>query len=55
MSFDERIEGLKAQHRDLEFALEEETNRPSPDTVAIAEMKKQKLRIKDEIAQLAGH
>jgi len=52
MSLEERIEGLKAQHRDLETALEQEHGRPSPDAVVIAEMKKQKLRIKDEIAEL---
>ena len=36
----------------LETALDEEFNRPLPDDIQIASLKKQKLRIKDEIASL---
>lgn len=50
---DERIEALKAQHSDLESQIEEELGRPMPDDSLIGNLKKQKLRIKDEIAQLA--
>ena len=53
MSLDERIEALKAKHKALEAAIEQENNRPHPDDVQIATLKKQKLRIKDEIATLA--
>ncbi len=53
MSLDERIDALKAKHQALETAIEEEFNRPLPDDIHIASLKKQKLRIKDEIASLS--
>jgi len=49
---DERIEALKAQHSDLESQIEEELGRPMPDDSLIGNLKKQKLKIKDAIAQL---
>jgi hypothetical protein len=49
---DEHLEALKAQHSDLEAQIEEELGRPMPDDSVIGNLKKQKLRIKDEIAQL---
>lgn len=51
MANDDRS-ALKSQHAELEGKLEQETNSPNPDPVVIAELKKQKLKIKDE---LAGH
>ena len=52
MSQHDRIESLKEKHATLERALDEETHRPLPDQVAIHDLKRQKLRIKDEIHQL---
>lgn len=49
MSLDVRVVALKEKHHDLEMRIEEETNRPLPDTVLIAGLKREKLRIKDEI------
>lgn len=54
MSLDERIEALKAKHHALEAQIEDENNRPEPDDVHIASLKKQKLKIKDEIAGLTS-
>ena len=54
MSLDERIDALKVEHRALETAIEEEHGRPLPDDMVIVTLKKQKLRIKDEIATLSG-
>ena len=51
---DDRIATLKAQHADLESQIEEELGRPHPDDAVIGTLKKQKLRIKDELAQLGG-
>ena len=53
MSLDERIDALKAKHQALETEIEEEVHRPSPDDTHIASLKKQKLKIKDEIAVLS--
>ncbi len=54
MSLHERIEALKAKHNALEIALEEENNRPHPDDFEIIRLKKQKLQIKDELANLSA-
>ncbi|WP_082085415.1 YdcH family protein [Magnetospira sp. QH-2] len=53
MSVEDRIAALKAKHHELETALEQENHRPHPDDEAIHDIKRQKLKIKDEIAQLA--
>jgi hypothetical protein len=55
MSLDERIDSLKAKHIALDEAIEKENARPHPDDIEIAGFKKQKLRIKDEIANLTHH
>ncbi len=52
MSADEHITALEARHTELEQALEAEISRPHPDDLIVADLKKQKLRIKDELAQL---
>lgn len=46
----DRIEALRAQHRSLEEALDQETHRPLPNLNVVVALKRQKLRIKDEIA-----
>jgi hypothetical protein len=46
------IESLRAEHKSLELAIDQEVHRAIPDTDRIADLKKQKLRIKDRIAQL---
>ena len=48
----DRIEELRAQHRRLEAMLGQEIARPMPGIETITDLKRQKLRIKDEIAQL---
>jgi len=53
MTFDARVKELQARHAELEGALQNEAARPAPDPVVVAELKKQKLRIKDEIAKLS--
>ena len=47
-----QIKELKARHAELEVALDAEVGKPFPDQAAVATIKKQKLRIKDEIARL---
>ncbi|MSP67728.1 MAG: DUF465 domain-containing protein [Alphaproteobacteria bacterium] len=47
-----RLAALSMRHANLEQAIETECQRPLPDTVALADLKRQKLRIKDEIARL---
>ena len=53
MAIEQHIEKLKADHASLEFVIDEELHRPLPDTNLIADLKKRKLRIKDEIIRLS--
>ncbi len=48
----EKVESLKSQHRALEAKLEAEDRRPHPDDDLIKTIKRQKLRIKDELQHL---
>jgi hypothetical protein len=52
MSSQDRIEELQERHAALERAIDEENSRPFPNRDAISDLKRQKLRIKDEIFQL---
>jgi hypothetical protein len=52
---DDRIDSLKTKHASLEDAIQYEGCRPRPDDSLIHDLKRQKLRIKDEIARLSGH
>ena len=49
MQADERFDSLRDQHASLERAIEEEHQRPHPDDFRLSELKREKLRIKDEI------
>ncbi len=43
---------LEAKHATLDRRIAEEAGRPHPDSVAIAGLKKQKLRLKEELISL---
>ena len=53
MSTQDRVLSLKARHEAIEGRLKLEQTRPYPDEHTIHELKREKLRIKDEIATLA--
>ena len=52
MSLQAHLSDLTAEHKALETAISEELAHPSSDDLHIAELKRRKLRIKDEIARL---
>lgn len=52
MLLGERIEALRKKHASLERAIDEENHRPRPDPETLTDLKRQKLRIKDQIVQL---
>ncbi len=54
MALEERVEKLKADHAGLEHAIEEELSRPYPNDQVLADLKRKKLRIKDELQRLAA-
>ena len=47
------VEELRTEHQNLEQQIVEENLRPHPDELRISELKRQKLRIKDELARLS--
>ncbi len=55
MPLQEHVEALRAKHAELEQQIEKESLRPHPDESALHAMKREKLRIKDEIAQHELH
>ncbi len=55
MSLLDRVESLKAKHAALENAVETEARRPAPDHAAVAELKRKKLKIKDELERIVAH
>ncbi|NQV84448.1 MAG: YdcH family protein [Rhodospirillales bacterium] len=52
MSLGDMVDTLTSKHHALEEAIEKQNNRPLPDDIEIASLKKQKLRIKDELASM---
>jgi hypothetical protein len=53
MSLGSHLQELRKKHQVLSEAVEEAQSHPGYDDLAIADMKKQKLRIKEEIARLS--
>jgi hypothetical protein len=52
MAIEQRLRELDARHRDLDLIIKNEAQHPSSDTVRLAAMKKQKLRLKEEIESI---
>jgi hypothetical protein len=49
MSVDERLDSLRTKHATLEAEIEQENQRPHPDDFRLSKLKREKLRVKDEI------
>ena len=47
------VSALQAKHAGLEARISEESHRPLPDTGTLARLKKEKLRIKEELSGMA--
>jgi hypothetical protein len=52
MALDAHIAELSERHRALDRKIEEELARPTADDLKIAELKRLKLRLKDELERL---
>jgi len=46
------VESLRSKHAHLEQEIDDELHRPLPDQSVLTRLKREKLRIKDEIARL---
>ena len=45
------VSALSAKHAGLEARIKAETSRPMPDGILVASLKKQKLRVKEEMSR----
>lgn len=52
MPMQEHVESLRSKHARLEQLIEEELHRPLPDQGVISRLKKEKLKIKEEIERI---
>jgi hypothetical protein len=52
MAIEQRLRELDARHRDLDLIIKTEAQRPAVDMTRLTAMKKQKLRLKEEIETL---
>jgi hypothetical protein len=52
MALEARLRELDSRHRKLDRTIEEELTHPASDDIRIAELKRQKLRLKEEIEGL---
>lgn len=52
MAVDAHIEELSGKHRALDKLIQEESAKPSSDDIKIAELKRQKLLLKDRMMRL---
>lgn len=55
MSMDSHLQELKKKHQHLADAVEQAERSPATDHLVIADLKKQKLRLKEEISRLSGN
>ncbi|MCR6645699.1 MAG: DUF465 domain-containing protein [Terricaulis sp.] len=52
MAIEQRIRELDTRHRDLDIIIENEAKRPAVDLTRLSAMKRQKLKLKEEIETL---
>jgi len=52
MALEARIRELGARHETLEREIQDEMNRPASDDIRLKELKRQKLRLKEEMETL---
>ena len=53
MNLQARLETLKDRHADLEARIASEDRRPAPDSETMSLLKREKLRLKEEMVRLA--
>ena len=55
MAIEARIRELDFRHQTLERASEDEASHPAADELRLRELKRRKLKLKDELEQLRGN
>lgn len=54
MTMQDYVESLRSKHALLEREIDDELHRPLPNQAVLSRLKREKLKIKDEIARLGG-
>ena len=54
MNLSARLDSLRDRHASLESRILEEDTRPRPDDQALAKLKREKLRLKEEMERIQG-
>jgi hypothetical protein len=54
MTMQDYVESLRSKHAYLERQIDDEMHRPLPDQSVLTRLKREKLRLKDEMARLGG-
>ena len=54
MALEARIRELGSRHQSLEDAIQDEMRRPASDDIRLKELKRQKLKLKEELETLRG-
>ena len=54
MTMQDYVEGLRSKHAVLEREIDDELHRPLPNQAVLSRLKREKLKIKDEIARLGA-
>lgn len=52
MTMQDYVESLRSKHAYLERQIDDEMHRPLPDQSTLSRLKREKLRLKDEIARM---
>ena len=55
MNIDAHVQTLAAKHSEIEKSIAHEQLRPAPDTMRLMQLKREKLRIKEEIRSFKRH
>lgn len=55
MPFEARITSLEERHAALERRIYDEDRRPMPDAIELTRLKREKLRLKEEMERLRTH
>ncbi len=52
MSLEMHVESLNQKHADIEHSIEREELRPFPDSIRLMNLKRKKLKLKEELSRL---
>lgn len=55
MNLDAHVETLEARHTEIEGKIAREELRPHPDSMRLKDLKKRKLRLKEELSRFTHH